>query len=515
MLQLKQRLGLHQRLTPVQVQYLKLLQLPAAQLEERIKDELEENPLLEEISQEELPEDTLGTSIETSIIASTPNESSSAPTDQQRDTEPAPERENDYTLEDFMNDELEGYKVPRAKNHDDEEDREDRGQVAEETLTELLSKQLSLLDLSPRMRVLAEEIIGSLDEDGYLRVPLDQIVQDTSIYYGEEYAMGEPERLLRRIQRLDPVGIASRSLQECLTVQLEAYAEHNPARTMAMEILQDHFDLFIKKNYQILAKKLHMKMPDLKPALDLIQHLNPKPGAPSAPLSETQRYITPDFYIEKTPDGKEFNITLNERGVPSIKINSAYKELTKKGKGAVPNQRALPDEAREFINKKFEAAKAFVLAYYQRRKTLLNVMQAIVARQREFFLHGEKYLKPMIYKNIADDISMDISTICRVVNGKYCQCDYGVFELKYFFSEAIPLGGSDEDGEATNELVSNKVVKARIKELIGEEHPMKPLTDDDLAEMLRADGYDLARRTVAKYREQMNIPVARMRKRIV
>ncbi len=511
MLQLKQRLGLHQRLTPVQVQYLKLLQLPAAQLEERIKEELEENPMLEEMPEDQLPEDTLNTSIETSIIASTPSEESPVTRDQQ-ETE-APERDNDYTLEDFMNDELEGYKAPRSNNYSEDEEREDRGQVAEETLTEALISQLSLLNLSPRLKVLAEEIVGSLDEDGYLRVPLEQIVQDTSIYYGEDYAALEPERLLKRIQRLDPIGIASRTLQECLLVQLEAHSDHNEAHKMALEIIREHFELFIKKNYQVLAKKLKLKLPDLKPALDLIQRMNPKPGAPSGTASETRRYITPDFYIEKTPEGKEFVITLNERGVPSIRINSSYKELTKKSKGVV-NPRPLSDDARDFINKKFEAAKAFVLAYYQRRKTLLNVMQAIVARQKEFFLNGEKFLKPMIYKNIADDISMDISTICRVVNGKYCQCDYGVYELKYFFSEAIPLEGGDEGGENA-ELVSNKVVKARIKELISDENPMKPLTDDELAEMLKNAGYDLARRTVAKYREQMNIPVARMRKRIV
>ncbi|HYM21337.1 MAG TPA: RNA polymerase factor sigma-54 [Candidatus Kapabacteria bacterium] len=508
MLQLRQRMGQQQRLTPVQVQYLKLLQLPAAELDERIKEELEENPMLEEIPQDELPDDTLATSIETSIIPTTPSESST-----ERDQpQEATERDNEYTLEDYINDETEGFKVPRSKNYDDD-DREERGQVAEETLTESLINQLSLLDLSPRMRVLAEEIIGSLDEDGYLRVPLEQIEQDTSIYYGEEYAVNEAERLLKRIQRLDPVGIASRSLQECLLVQLDALTEHTPARKRALEILHEHFELFIKKNYQILAKKLHLELVELKPAFDLIQHLNPKPGAPSAPNSESQRYITPDFYIEKTPDQKEFIITLNERGVPSIRINASYKELTKKGK--VTNGRSLPDDAREFINKKFEAAKAFVLAYYQRRKTLLAVMQAIVARQKEFFINGEKFLRPMIYKNIADDITMDISTVCRVVNGKYCQSNYGVHELKYFFSEAIPLGGSDDAGDPTSEMVSNKVVKARIKELVSEENPMKPLTDDELAVLLHETGYTLARRTVAKYREQMNIPVARMRKRIV
>jgi RNA polymerase sigma-54 factor len=239
----------------------------------------------------------------------------------------------------------------------------------------------------------------------------------------------------------------------------------------------------------------------------MIQHLNPKPGAPSRPASESTRYITPDFYIEKTPNGNDFIITLNERGIPTLRVNSSYKELAKK-KGA-NGEKPLPDDAREFINKKFEAAKFFLQAIYQRRETLLKVMTAIVHRQNEFFSAGEKFLKPMIYKTIAEEIGMDISTICRVVNGKYCQCDYGVFELKYFFSEAIPTEGGE--GEA----VANKVVKARIKELIESENPGKPFNDDQIVELLRADSYELARRTVAKYREQMHIPVARMRKKIV
>ncbi len=250
-----------------------------------------------------------------------------------------------------------------------------------------------------------------------------------------------------------------------------------------------------------------MEIHDLKPAIDLIQHLNPKPGAPSRPASESSRYITPDFYIEKTPSGKDFTITLNERGIPTLRVNASYKELAKKkGSNGV---KPLPDDAREFINKKFEAAKFFLQAIYQRRETLLRVMTAIVHRQHDFFVDGEKFLKPMIYKMIAEDINMDISTICRVVNGKYSQCDYGVFELKYFFSEAIPVEGGE--GEA----VANKVVKARIKELIESENPGKPLNDDQLVELLRADSYELARRTVAKYREQMHIPVARMRKKIM
>jgi len=493
---------MQQKMTPQQVQYLKLLQTPAAELEAKIKEELDENPLLEEVSDEEQQqsENEITEPIaQSSLQAAT--ETDTTPTEQT-------DRSNDYTLEDFMNDETEGFKAPRiSRSEDDDENSERFQQASEESFTESLLAQLSLLELSPRMRVLAEEVIGSLDEDGYLREPLDQIVRDTSIYFGEEYTETESEKLLKRIQKLDPIGVAARNLQECLIVQLEVIHDHSPARELALLILHSFYEHFVKKNYQILAKKLSLDVHDLKPAIDMIQRLNPKPGAPSRPASESTRYITPDFYIEKTPNGNDFVITLNERGIPTLRVNAAYKELAKK-KG-VNGAKPLPDDAREFINKKFEAAKFFLMAIYQRRETLLRVMTAIVHRQHEFFVNGEKFLKPMIYKAIAEDIGMDISTVCRVVNGKYCQSDYGVFELKYFFSEAIPLEGGE------GESVSNKVVKARIKELIESENPGKPFNDDQLVELLRADSYELARRTVAKYREQMHIPVARMRKKIV
>jgi RNA polymerase sigma-54 factor len=503
MLQLRQKMGMHQKMTPQQVQYLKLLQTPAAELEAKIKEELDDNPLLEEVSEDEQLQ-----SDQNEITAPIAGSSEQASTELGIPVTEPLERGNDYTLEDYLNDETEGFKAPRISRSDDDDENSERFQQAsEESFTESLSSQLSLLELSPRLRVLAEEIIGSLDEDGYLREPLDQIVSDTSIYFGEEYTEIESERLLKRIQKLDPIGVAARDLRECLIVQVEAIHEHSAARELATEILRDHYEHFIKKNYQVLAKKLRMDMHDLKPAIDLIQRLNPKPGAPSRPSSENVRYITPDFYIERTPSGKDFIITLNERGIPALRVNASYKELAKKKgtNGAKP----LPDDAREFINKKFEAAKFFLAAIYQRRETLLKVMTAILHRQPEFFEKGEKFLKPMIYKMIAEEISMDISTICRVVNGKYCQCDYGVFELKYFFSEAIPVDGGE------GESVSNKVVKARIKELIEYENPGKPLNDDRLVELLRAESYEVARRTVAKYREQMHIPVARMRKKIV
>jgi RNA polymerase sigma-54 factor len=288
---------------------------------------------------------------------------------------------------------------------------------------------------------------------------------------------------------------------------------HNPVREVARRIVNDRFDDFVNKRFAALTRHLGMDSSQLKPAIDLIQHLNPKPGASVGGLAESTKYITADFYIEKTADGKDFSITLNERGVPALKVNSAYKDLIRKQ--SPEHGRALNAEAKDFIKKKFEAAKFFIMAIYQRRETMMRVMQSIVHHQRVFFEAGEKFLKPLIYKTIAEDIGMDISTICRVVNGKYCQTDFGVFELKYFFSEAIPThvgeGGENENSEA----VANKVVKTRIKEIIEAESGGEPLSDEKIVQLLNGEGFDVARRTVAKYREQMNIPVARLRKKLV
>jgi RNA polymerase sigma-54 factor len=411
-----------------------------------------------------------------------------------------------------MNDDTEGFKSPNSGLLNDDE-REDNPQMASESFSESLYNQIALLDLPDKYRALAEEIVGSIDEDGYLRVPLEQIARDAGVFFGEEYTLHEAEVILRKIQKLDPAGIASRNLQECLGIQLEVLPNHNPTREVARRIINDRFEDFVNKRYTALSRHLGLDLTQLKPAIELIQHLNPKPGAPSGALSESTKYITADFYLERTPDGKDFTITLNERGIPPLRVNAAYKDLIRK---QVPNHgRALNAEAKDFIKKKFEAAKFFIMAIYQRRETMMRVMHSIVTHQRVFFESGEKFLKPLIYKTIAEDIGMDISTICRVVNGKYCQTDFGVFELKYFFSEAIPThvgeGGENGDGEA----VANKVVKSRIKDIIDAESGSEPLSDEKIVQMLNNEGFDVARRTVAKYREQMNIPVARLRKKLM
>jgi RNA polymerase sigma-54 factor len=495
-------------LTPQQVQYLQLLQLPSLQLEQKIKEELESNPLLEELTDEEAQQytnDNNSLTIDEPVLIPSSNSVQNADAEIEQ---PKQERTNDYTIEDFMNDELEGYKVPRGSHStDDDDDHEKTGAIAVESFSDSLLSQLKFQNVTPRMMLLAEEIIGSLDEDGYLRVPLEQIVQDTSIYYGEEFLQSEAERLLKKIQHLDPIGIAARDLKECLLIQLDVKGGDSSAKELATTILKDFYELYVKKKYDLIAKKLKMNVTDLKAADQLIQRLDPMPG--KAPSSvEITRYISPDFFIEKAPNGKDFTITLNERGIPTLRVNAAYKKLVKQ---SGTDGKPVDQDVKKFIYDKFQSAKDFLLAIYQRRETLMKVMTAIVSHQHEFFEKGERFLRPLVYKQVAEQAGVDISTISRVVNGKYCQSEEGVYELKYFFSEAVTF--ENDDGE--HESVSNKVVKGRIKELIESESQGNPFSDEHLVELLKSDGYTVARRTLAKYREQMNIPVARMRKKIM
>ena len=512
MLQLRQSQSLQQRLTPQQVQYLKLLQLPILALEQRIKSELEENPMLEESSEEEEREDqasenSSGEAVEIDSIPefevplaaldsvselSAPDLTSERLQQQtlekeERLREERTEPSNEYTLEDYMNDDTEGFKTPTSNSSDD--DREEMPRAAAESFLESLYTQVAMLNLPDRYRALAEEIVGSIDADGYLRVPLEHIARDTGISFGDEYTLAEAEAVLKKIQRLDPIGVAARDLRECLSIQLDVMPNHNPTCEVARRIIRERFDDFVNKRFTALARHLAMEVHDMKPAIDLIQRLNPKPGAAAGDSESSTHYITADFYIERTPDGKDFAITLNERGVPTLRVNSAYKDLIRKQ--APEHGKSLTPEAKDFIKKKFESAKFFIMAIYQRRDTMMRVMHSIVKQQRAFFEQGEKFLRPLIYKTVAEDIGMDISTICRVVNGKYCQSDFGVFELKYFFSEAISThlgdGGENNGGEA----VANKVVKTRIKEIIDAEPGGEPLSDEKILQLINAEGFNV------------------------
>jgi RNA polymerase sigma-54 factor len=480
MLNLSQRMTLQQKLTPQQVQYLQLLQLPVLALEQRIKAELEMNPLLEEVTEPELVQENEETKIEENGEAEGEKDGESA--------------DDGYTFEDFMNDDLDGHKATRAVA--DDEDRDEPPQPAEVSLSQRLRDQILMLDLTPDDKLLCEEIIGNIDEDGYLRRDLHLIVEDLNLAQQLSITDGRAEEILKKIQRLDPPGIAARSLQECLITQLEVGSYPPKLKETALKVLREFFEDFTMKHYEELSKKLNCSIEELKLVIELIQKLNPKPG--EGQFTAQQNYVIPDFTVER--DEGDFIITLNDRNVPPLRINKRYKELMSR-----KNKSVQANGVKEFIRKRFDAAKWFIASINQRRDTMMRVMRAIVERQREFFETGEN-LKPMIYKVIAEMIGMDISTISRVVNGKYVQTEFGVYELRHFFSDKLTTQSGEE--------VSNKEVKKTIRTIIDGEDPNRPLSDDRIAEMLNSRGLNIARRTVAKYREAMRIPVARLRRKI-
>lgn len=479
MLTLSQKLSQQQKLSPQQIQYQKLLQLNTLALEQRIKTELEINPILEEVMDEE---------IELSQ-------------EKEKEKEEEVEEYDDYDkeefeLEDFMNDtDFEGDRANRSK---DDEVYQPLA-PARESLTEHLLNQLTMLNLNDDLFMLGEEIIGNLDADGYLKRTLEDIVNELDMFEHVKISMEEAENLLKRVQRFDPLGIASRNLQECLLIQLK-YSDHDQYYTyLATQLLEQCYDDFTKRRFEAIKQKLNLTDETLKNTLDLIQSLNPKPGEGNIESVEMNQ-ITPDFVIEKVDDN--FVITLNDRSMPSVTISKTYLEMFDSNRRGKKTQRE--KETYKFLREKFESAKWFIACIQQRRETLMKIMRAILERQYEFFDKGPKFLKPMIYKDIAEEINMDISTISRVVNGKYVQSPMGIHELKYFFSEGLATDSGEE--------VSNKHIKERLKEIIDSESKNSPYSDDKLAEILNEEGVHIARRTVAKYREQLRIPIARLRK---
>jgi RNA polymerase sigma-54 factor len=473
------------KLSPQQVQYLKMLQLPTLALEQKIKAELEMNPLLEEGFEEEMDA--------TQDQDQPESAEAEAAQKEKAEEEHTPDEDEKYSIDDYMNDDLSGYK---AREPFDAEEKDELPIADSIPLYHHLLDQFSLLDLDDEEILIGQEIIGNIDEDGYLRREMATIVQDLNLTHGTSIELDKAVVVLKRIQRLDPVGIASRSLQECLLVQLEVSTPDSPLKPLASRLLTEFYDDFTMRHFEELSKKLNIPFEELKKVIELVQHLNPKPG--EGEFSQHENYVVPDFLVTKTEE--DFTISLNDRNIPPLRINRAYKELMSKRK-----KNGVSAEAKDFIRQRFEAAKWFISSIHQRRETMLKVMRTIVEKQRDFFETGEG-LRPMIYKDIAEVISMDISTISRVVNSKYVQTDYGVFSLRDFFSDSISTVDGDE--------VSNKEVKKKLKILIDAEDPLKPLSDHRLAELLNNQGLNIARRTVAKYREAMLIPVARLRRKL-
>ncbi len=484
MLSMSQKLSQNQKLSPQQIQYQKLLQLNILALEQRIKMELEQNPLLEEVLEQDEEQEL---------------ELKQEEADDDLNSENDESPEDEFDIEDFMNDE-DFEQVASNKSPDEDDSRPIA--PARGTLTEKLLEQLHLLDLSKDEMILGEDIIYSLDNDGYLREDLHKIVENLKVFDHIEISYERADEILKKIQTFDPVGIASRDLKECLLVQLENLDFDPYYSFLAKKMLKEHYKDFLNKRYDLIKKKMELTSETLKETISLIQKLNPKPGAGKIEAEETNQ-ITPDFIIEKV--GDNYIITLNDKMMPSVTISQEYLEMlnsTKRKRKMTKEEK----ETRKFLREKFESAKWFIVSIQQRRETLLKIMRAIFEKQYEFFEQGPKALKPMIYKDIAEVVGMDISTISRVVNGKYVQSPVGIHELKYFFSEGLATSEGDE--------ISNKHIKELIKEIIKKESKNKPYSDDNIAEMLKEQGIHIARRTVAKYREQMKIPVARLRREL-
>lgn len=492
MLSLNQKLAQLQKLSPQQIQYQKLLQLNTLALEQRIKTELELNPILDEIQTEEYE-------LELQQDDDKPEEMSEVESDTEEIKEEV-SSDDEFEIEDFMNDsEIE--ETDRF-SWNKEDDKMQPVAPLRETLNEHLLNQLHLLDLDENLYRLGEEIIGSLNEDGYLKRTLDSILDELKMFEHIDIPADKAEGLLKKIQTFDPVGIASRNLRECLLVQIKNSSFDPYYSYLAEHLLKEHFDDFINKRYDNIQRTMNLTIDTLKTTINVIHKLNPKPGEGNIE-SDQANQITPDFIIEKIDEN--WIITLNDRNVPSVSISTTYLEMLNSNKRK-RNISKREKETHKFLREKFESAKWFIASIQQRRDTLMKIMRAILEKQYMFFEVGPKALRPMIYKDIADEIGMDISTISRVVNGKYVQSPVGIHELKYFFSEGL----STDDGSE----ISNKHIKELIKEIIESEPKNAPHSDDRIAEILNDKGIHIARRTVAKYREQLRLPVARLRKEL-
>ncbi len=510
-------------LSPQQIQFIKLLQIPTAELQSRIEEELEINPALEDPRENENDNESLN-DLNGDLSNARDSNYEDGKDDFKEDYKSQDENFDDNFSENFnddnFNDDYDDYNhveeisvenyLPQddygSYNYQDNNYREDDKEVPiimTTSLNENLIMQVDFLGLSERHRAIALQIIGSIDNDGYLRRRIEAIVNDLIFTQNLETSEEEAMLILKKIQCFDPPGICARDLQECLVLQLERKIKEHPLAKIAIELLENYFEEFTKKHYDKISKKLDITDAQLKDIINLILKLNPKPGETSSDQIKAQ-YVIPDFILHNN-NGK-LTITLNSKNAPELRINNTYADMLDTYSKSNKKDRQIRDTV-SFVKQKLDAAKWFIDAIKQRQQTLLKTMNAILMYQHDFFLEGdESKFKPMILKDIADIIGMDISTVSRVANSKSIQTEFGVFPLKYFFSEGI----STEAGED----VSSREVKYILKEMVDNENKRKPLSDDKLEKMLKNKGYQIARRTVAKYREQLEIPVARLRKKL-
>ena len=498
---LKQKLSqkLVQKLSPKQMQLMKLIQLPSASLIQRIKEELESNPALEE-------DDNANDNYEMEETENDGFESSDTDTGENEDV---------FELDDYINEYMEDDPSSYKLNDNKSENLNDSSYPAAnfESLLEHLEKQIGHLRLeSEEEEIIARQIIGTIDDDGYLRREIKDIIDDILFLYNVMVYHDEVEEIIKKIQKLDPPGIAAKDLQEALIIQLKDSIEKSDSvsksKILAMSILNNHFDTFSKKHYTKLEKNLFVSKDELKDAIDEILKLNPKPASGFSDISEgNMEYIVPDFVIENK--NGQLELSLNNSQVPELHINDSYVNVLKNYKESdgrsIKNQK--DKSTLMFIKQKIDSAKWFIDAIQQRQQTLFKTMYTIMQFQYDYFLSGDKSkLKPMILKDISDITGFDISTISRVASSKYVLTEFGVIRLKDFFSESI----TREDGEEASTIE----VKELLKELIDTEDKQNPLSDEQLRILLIDHSYNIARRTIAKYREQMNIPVGRLRKEI-
>ncbi len=604
---LLQKTSLQQTLTPQQIHYLKLLQLPVLQLEQSIQQELEENPFLEEIKEEEIfefadhdvfapaPDQQTSDELTTSHYTQDVRDNleliiSNSSTDTNINDYKTSENNPDVFTDDLKVNKIEegdsydyyneqwaddGDFTPN-KTNDYEKDFEPFQVKSENSLYDSLLFQQQLLDFTSEERILSLHIIGNIDEDGYLRRDLNEIVIEVNsiisehnfnvqkeqyqknekyvnnkntgtnqavnytpdlqnmnilkraielvpevkdktkkihnifkkyINNSEDFKIFDPitleiaENVLKKIQTLEPPGIASRNIQECLLAQLNSIRAKNFSQELAIKILTNNFDAFSKKHFALLQKNLGVSSEEIRDAFEEIKRLNPKPGGND--FHSELNSIIPDFTVKFDEDINDLVVNINDTTIPNIKVSSTYEKIRQEAR----NNKSYNRETKDWIREKYENARFFIQAIRQRNITMLMVMTAIAERQRDFFTYGDKNkIKPIVYKDIADDTGLDISTVCRIVNNKYATTSLGTFELKYFFSEALPNDFGEE--------VSTTVIKDKIRDIIAAESKSKPLSDDKIALMLKEEGLNVARRTIAKYRETLKIPVARLRKEI-
>ncbi len=495
MLNQKLQQRLQQKLSPQQVLVLRLLQEPVLSFEQRIKQEIEENPALDESSEQDFDEDDYSEDQTLDSIVSDEDEL-------RDDISEGPELNNEFSIEDYLeDDDAPGYRLTASYSRPDEEHRE-HPVISSISYQDFLLAQLGLSRCSDREFITASTIIGNLDDAGYLRREESALIDDLAFNQNIHATPEEVEKMIKLVQSFDPPGIGARDLRECLLLQLDRVQEMTPVVELSVLIIRDHFDEFSKRRFDKLMARLKITEEELKAAIHEIQKLNPKPGGNIPETTRLEEYIIPDFLIANI-DG-ELELTINSRNTPELIVNRQYQDMlqayVRKRSTATSSEKA----AIFFIKQKLDSARGFIDAIKQRQETLFKTMSAIMEYQREYFLTGdETTLRPMILKDIAEIVNLDISTISRVANSKYVQTPFGTFLLKSFFSESMQ--------NVKGEEVSTREIKKILQDLIKEEDKAGPFTDDLLVDLLKGKGYNVARRTISKYRKQLKIPSARLR----